>query len=430
MKTQRQWLFEAPFALEATHYATPYISQESYEQQEIEGEFEAEWEAEFEAFFKQAARKTAKAIGTGLVVLSSLFPDNPATKLIQQGHELITGQGGKKKGEELQDQAPPTERKPTAGEKPRNREAEFEEELEFLQTISSGALMELVASSATEAESEAEAAYLMKSILPLAISNHLKTSLAKQNVSPKLARVLTLAVRALYRDPHTRPLIRVLPTILQKTVLKLNQRIVRGSAVTPQIAVEAFKRQAYGVLGNPQHSVQTLKKSNTLLQETVAAYASNTTSNITPQRDWLFEVSFASETTQLEYDEFFQRLTQAAKAGAKWLSSKLSPSQTKTQPMTQPGVARTQPMTVPGTLSPQAMRDMSKGGTQPIRQVSPMASTQNIQIVPPGAGNVDPHGRTQVDPSKPNPRNNKVGQFAMFQPGARPQENNPMRQVW
>jgi hypothetical protein len=155
--------------------------------------------------------------------------------------------------------------------------------------------MEFLASNASEAESEAEAAYLIKSLLPFILRQHPNISRFLSNVSPKIARALIVSVQALYRDPNTRPLIRILPTVLRLTIAKLNQRLTQGRTVTPEVALQIFKHEINLILSKPEYSIRVLRRSNTLLEQTAASY-NNQSRNLESYSQWLFELPFSSLT--------------------------------------------------------------------------------------------------------------------------------------
>jgi hypothetical protein len=250
---------------------------------------EIEWETEFGSFLKKAAKAIAPLIlTTGLAL--RLGQNEPITR-----------------GRFLQ---------------------EYEAELDFLQEVSPAVLMELLASSAVEAESEAEASQLLRSMLPFAA--HLQPQTASSQVFPPLDRIMTVASRVLYPDPKLRPVLRLIPAILHDTIARLNQRLAQEQFVTPQAIVQIFKDQIHQMLDNSQRAIRTLQRSNFLLQETAAAYTNDSYITSKFENQWLFEAPLSSITphTAEPYSDaewkILKRLKHAAKLGVNWLKNKIA----------------------------------------------------------------------------------------------------------
>jgi hypothetical protein len=268
-------------------FSPHYNHREFYNKPEIE--FETEWEEEF----WQGLKKLAAG---ALIAGSTLLPSQ--TKTGQWFKNIAKVATSRRKEEDERRERlenAPKKRKFIDGEISPNGEAEFEGALEFLQSTSPQIAIELLASRATEAETELEAAHLICSILPVATFRLPQYLLLKRHILPKLGRILTVAVSALYRDQNTRILLRTLPSILQSTVSRLNHQITRGHTVTPQTAMQIFKQHAYKMIRNPQQFGKTLQYSNTVLSNTLQSYVSNSSLQSEYEKQWLFEYPYTHQ---------------------------------------------------------------------------------------------------------------------------------------
>ena len=249
---------------------------------ELEGEFEAEGEAESEAFFSSLARLARGALRS------------PALRRVAQTAARAALNGTSPQAEY---------------EEEAEWESEYEEEavLNPIRRVYPDALMEHFGHAAAEAESEAEAEALVGALVPLArrvattalprvARAAVRTAMprprpalpgtparpapirpramprtvgpragaALRRVSHQLVRGATRVARTLRRMPSTRPLVRVLPTVIQRTVNTLGQRAALGRPVTAGQAVRTLARQAATVLGSPQQAAQAYQRSMAL----------------------------------------------------------------------------------------------------------------------------------------------------------------------
>jgi hypothetical protein len=113
-------------------------------------------------------------------------------------------------------------------------------------------LMKSLAEAATRTENEAEAAAFIGSLLPLAARRFPQVSSVLLRSSPNLLRGLTGATRILRQNPATRPLVRTLPTIVNRTAANLNHQLNHGKRITPKTALRSFAYQTYQMLNNTQ----------------------------------------------------------------------------------------------------------------------------------------------------------------------------------
>jgi hypothetical protein len=150
-------------------------------------------------------------------------------------------------------------------------EGEFESEFEGpnpVNRIYPDAMMEHMGLAAMEAESEFEAAEHFLPLIPMVASKLLPLA-AKAlpriagKVLPKVARTITRATphlthgvahitRALHRNPRTRHLVRVVPSVARRAVASIVKRAAAGRPVTPATATRILHAQRRHVLGNPR----------------------------------------------------------------------------------------------------------------------------------------------------------------------------------
>lgn len=144
-------------------------------------------------------------------------------------------------------------------------EGELEATLAGTGPVHPAALMEHYGHAAAEAESEAEAAEYFFPLIPLAaklIGPQIGRLVLRQ--APRLIRGMTRVGRTLRRNPRTRPLVRVMPTIARRTVADIGRQAQGGRPVTPQVASTALARQTYRVLRDPSTCVNAYRRSRRL----------------------------------------------------------------------------------------------------------------------------------------------------------------------
>jgi hypothetical protein len=140
--------------------------------------------------------------------------------------------------------------------------------------LSSAMLMEHYGHAATLAESEAEAEAFLLPLLPLAakfVLPKVASFAAKKalpfvmkKVMPRLTRSTLQVGRELRRNPTTRPLVRAMPSIAQRTVADIARQVERGRPVTPELATRYLARETQRVLGNPDRAVRAYRRSRAL----------------------------------------------------------------------------------------------------------------------------------------------------------------------
>jgi len=146
-------------------------------------------------------------------------------------------------------------------------EWESQFEISPIRKIYPDAMMEHLGHAAAEAEGEVEAESLAGAMIPLAARVIPQAAPVLARAMPGLVSGISGVVRRLHSDPLTRPLVRVIPTIVRRTAASIAQRNSRGVAVTPQDALRILARQTVRVLGNPQRSAQAFRRSRALDQK-------------------------------------------------------------------------------------------------------------------------------------------------------------------
>lgn len=254
---------------------------------ELEDEYEGEWEGEWESeeFFRRLAGLAQRAAQSPVLRQAALGGARAALRGLGNvggavGAAAAGGQGaalGRRLGAGLGSTL--------SGMLPQ-REFEFEYEDEFegewedeyrrgpnpMRRVYPDALMEHLAHAATTARSEAEAEAFIGALVPLAARLIPRAAAALTRATPQLVRGAAAVTRSLRRNPTTRPLVRTMPTIMQRTAASLaRQGAQRGRPPTPQTAVRTLARQTAQVIGSPQQAVQAYQRSRALDQRYHAA---------------------------------------------------------------------------------------------------------------------------------------------------------------
>jgi len=158
-------------------------------------------------------------------------------------------------------------------------EDEFEDELEDevspVRKIYPDAMMEHLGELAAEAETEDEAAEHFLPLIGMAASKLLPVvaraiAPAAKKLLPKIARAVTRSTprltksigkvaRTLHRNPQTRHLLKVVPTIARRTVGSVARQAAHGRRITPGVAVRTLAKQARRVLTHPGHRRHALR---------------------------------------------------------------------------------------------------------------------------------------------------------------------------
>ena len=144
---------------------------------------------------------------------------------------------------------------------------EYETELEIspIRRIYPDAMLEHLGHAAAETHSEAEAEALAGAIIPLAVAGIPRGAAPMlMRATPGLVSGLSGVVHGLRASPVTRPLVRVIPTIVRSTAANIARQASRGVPVTPQAALRTLARQTLRLLGSPQQSARAFRRSRAL----------------------------------------------------------------------------------------------------------------------------------------------------------------------
>jgi hypothetical protein len=166
------------------------------------------------------------------------------------------------------------------GEDELEDEDEFEDEIGPARRVYPDAMMEHLGELASEAESEDEAAEHFLPLIGMAASKLLPVvaravAPAAKRLLPKIAKAVTKAsphmtktigkvARTLHRNPQTRHLLKVVPTIARRAVGSVAKQAAHGRHVTPHAAVRTLHKHVKRVLGHPANRKHALRHHNQL----------------------------------------------------------------------------------------------------------------------------------------------------------------------
>ena len=149
-------------------------------------------------------------------------------------------------------------------------EDEWEGEFEYegmanpLRRAYPDAMMEHLGHAAAEAETEAEAEAFIGALVPLAAGLVRSAAPTVARSMPHLVRGLSTVTRMLRRNPTTRQLVRVIPTIASRTTRSLARQASHGRPITAQRAARTLAGQTAAVLSNPQVRSRAVRHSRAL----------------------------------------------------------------------------------------------------------------------------------------------------------------------
>ncbi len=223
------------------------IGQSEYEDEQ-EGEYEDEGEEFFRrigAFIRRAApvlrnvaRVAAPIVGTAVGGPLGGVLGRAASNLLREG-EL---EGEFEDELEYEDEG--------------EYEGEFEDEAAPLNP--GQAVAELMATVASQAQTEAEAEAMAGAATLMTLSASDRSELRR--ILPSLVRGTAILTRILRRRRITRPAVRAVPTIVQRTSRALAQRAATGRPVTRQVAGRVMAAQTRRVLGSPRTCANALRR--------------------------------------------------------------------------------------------------------------------------------------------------------------------------
>jgi hypothetical protein len=197
---------------------------------EFEGELEGEGELEFESEGELEGEQFLSTIARGIGGLLG------ETELEGEGELEFEGEG------ELE------------------LEGETEFELNPVRRVYPDAMMEHLGHAAAEAESEAAAEAFLGALLPIAARALPSVMRAAPRLIPQIGRI----ARVLRRNPATRPLVRAIPTIVQRTANTLARQAARGRPITARSALRVLDRQTSRALRNPYQRRRILHRARVI----------------------------------------------------------------------------------------------------------------------------------------------------------------------
>ena len=122
----------------------------------------------------------------------------------------------------------------------------------------------ILPSSEMEAESETEAEASIGALVPLAARMAPRATASILRAAPGLICGAAGLARTLRSSPATRPLVRVIPTIVRRTVADISRQVAHGRPVTAPAAVRTLARQTARILTSPRQAAQDLRRSRIL----------------------------------------------------------------------------------------------------------------------------------------------------------------------
>lgn len=124
------------------------------------------------------------------------------------------------------------------------------------------ALMEQIAHEASVINNEIAAEALVGSLVPIANRLVRASAPALRRATPAIAIAAGRLANAMRRNPATRPLVRVLPSVLTRTARAIAAGDARGHRITPQRAVRVMAGQTYRVFNSPELTISILVRAS------------------------------------------------------------------------------------------------------------------------------------------------------------------------
>lgn len=143
-------------------------------------------------------------------------------------------------------------------------ESDGEYEINPIAKAYPAAVMEHLGRAAAEAQDEVQAESFVGALVPLAMSQASRVAPSLVSATPQLIQGATNVARTLRRDPATRPLVRVLPTIMRNAAIDLANKASYGRPPTPPAAVRALANHTARTLTNPQRCLRAYQRSQVL----------------------------------------------------------------------------------------------------------------------------------------------------------------------
>ncbi|PZV10624.1 MAG: hypothetical protein DCF22_16195 [Leptolyngbya sp.] len=147
---------------------------------------------------------------------------------------------------------------------------EMEAEVSNAETAYEAALTEVLAAEASHSNSESEAAAFLGSALPTLV-NSMGGQKALRRILPILVSANSRLVRLLHRQGTTgQRLLRLIPTILRRTVASLRVAAQKGQPMTSDLALRLMASHTHRVFGNSQTVTRSMIRNAIIQRQTVA----------------------------------------------------------------------------------------------------------------------------------------------------------------
>jgi hypothetical protein len=216
---------------------------------ELEGEYEYEGEFEGEEFIRRLGRLARRAA--------------PVLRRVARVAAPIVGTaiGGPVGGMIARTAARALLEAELEGEYEGEFEEEYEAELEaelMAPPTRSQAAADVMAAAASRVQREAEAEALIGAATVNALTPRDRRQL--QALLPHLVHGTAVLTRILRRYPATRPAVRTIPQIVQRTGSVLSRQAAAGRPVTPRVAGRVMARQVRRVLSNPATTARAMAR--------------------------------------------------------------------------------------------------------------------------------------------------------------------------
>jgi len=147
-------------------------------------------------------------------------------------------------------------------------EGEYEDESEAmanpLRRVYPDAMMEHLGHAAAEAETEAEAEAFVGALVPLAAGLARSAAPMVARATPQMVRGLSSVTRILRRNPTTRQLVRVIPTIASRTARSLARQYGHGRPMTARRVIRTLAGQTAAVLSDPRRRRHAIRRARVL----------------------------------------------------------------------------------------------------------------------------------------------------------------------
>lgn len=239
---------------EASHYSQP--------------ETAGEWEAENEYFFQTLLSGVQKAAKAAAPFAKRLAPIAARTLL-----GAIPGVGsiaGPAAGYLVNQLVQEGEQEAVAMEAQFFGTHELQAEVSNAEAAHEAALTEVLAAEASHSNSEAEAEAFLGSALSTAVSS-MGGQKALRRILPTLVAANARLVRLLHRQGAIgQRLLRLVPTILRRTIASLRSAAQQGQPLTSELALRLMASHTHRVLGNSQTLTRSMIRNAIIQRRTVA----------------------------------------------------------------------------------------------------------------------------------------------------------------